>query len=234
MKIHVLALVLGVILTATSGAQTFMIDWVQPATVVGPADSSQIRREGTIRNLNGKAKGLLFSYDLQRLLLDHQAQLCITLCWALHREPDDPTERFEQELTSEGTLPIYVAISPYSMAGTSQISVTLFDAKDTTDKLSFTNTYVVDPTATVGDAKDVGIWVGPLPATESVIVRGDAVQTLLSMGLYDNNGNLIRSYSTSGASVATLPVSGLASGTYRLIMTMGNGTTVAAPVVIVH
>jgi hypothetical protein len=155
-------------------------------------------------------------------------------CWALFRGPgDDPYERMGQILEpSPGTLPIYVDVTPAGTEGTSTIQVTLFDKTDTSDKLSFSVTFIIDNTASVRDASEIGLTVGPLPASESITVRGDVLPTIDSIGLYDASGNIVRSYGVYASTAATLPLSGLASGTYRLIMTSADGTMSASPVVI--
>lgn len=233
MKTHVLALVFGLLLTATSGAQTFVIDWAKPDTVTGTPTGGQIKRDGTVRNLNATTKELYFRYNIENLALDHTAQLCMNLCWSLYTGVDYPYEREGQILeATTGTLPIYVDVAPNGNSGKSDVYVTLFSKADTTDKISFKTTFVADPTASVLDASELGLVVSPLPATESVNVQGDALTTVVSLGLYDATGNIVRSFGTSGSRAASLPLNGIASGTYRLLLTQSNGTISAAPVVI--
>jgi len=233
MKTHVLALVFGTLLTASAGAQTFVIDWAKPDTVTGTPTGGQIKRDGTVRNTNMASKELYFRYNIDGLALDHTAQLCMNLCWSLYTGIDYPYERAGQILeATTGTLPIYVDVAPNGNPGTSVVFVTLFDKADTNDKISFKTTFVSDISATLLDASQLGLAVGPLPATELVTVSGDALATVVSLGLYDATGNIVRSFGTSASSVVSLPLSGLASGTYRLLLTQGNGTISAAPVVI--
>lgn len=233
MKTHVLALIAGLFLSASAGAQTYMIDWLKGDPVTGTPDGGTVKRDGTIRNLNDTAKELYFSYDLNDVSLDHTAQLCMNLCWALYPGPgDDPYIREGQVLAVGGTLPIYVDLTPRGAEGTSIVRVTLFDKTNTNDKLSFAVTFKIAPSTSVRDASEIGLTVGPLPASESITVRGDVLPTINSIGLYDATGNIVRSYGVYTSTAATLPLSGLASGTYRLIMTSADGTMSASPVVI--
>lgn len=233
MKTHVLALVAGLLLSMSASAQTYTIDWLQGETISGTPGGGTVKREGTIRNLNNTAKELYFSYDLNGLSLDHTAQLCMNSCWSLYPGPgDDPYIRDGQVLSVGGTLPLYVDLTPHGTEGTSLVQVSLFDKTNTNDKLNFSVTFKIAPSTSVRDASEIGLSVGPLPATESVSVRGDVLPTITTIGLYDASGNIVRSYGVPTSTVATLPLSGLASGTYRLIMTSADGSMSASPVVI--
>ncbi|MCX6140973.1 MAG: T9SS type A sorting domain-containing protein [Candidatus Kapabacteria bacterium] len=235
MKTHVLTLALSLLLVGSVGAQTFTIDWTKPDTVKGLPTDFQLKREGSVRNLNMTGKELYFSYDISLLGLDHTAQLCMTMCWALYPGPgDNPYERIGQVLAPNGTLPIYVDIAPNGSIDNSVIKVSLFDKSDKAEVLNFTTTFVVSNTSSIRDAAEIGLTTGPLPASDVLVVRGDALHTISTLGLYDTSGNLVRSFGVSGSSVASLPLSGLATGAYRLIMTQTNGEMVSTPVVIAH
>lgn len=233
MKTHVLALILGVALACSAQAQTFSIDWAKPNPVKGTPDGGTAKREGTIRNLNETPKELYFSYDLKDLAIDHTAQLCMTLCWALFPGPgDDPFEREGQVLTANGTLPIYVDLTPHGSEGTSTIRVVLFDKNNQTERLSFDAVFEISPSSSVIDALAVGVSISPLPAADLVTLRGDAITSVTTLGLYDASGSLVRSFATPSSTVASLPTSGLANGTYRLVMRTAAGHVVGSPVVI--
>ena len=75
MKTHVLTLIAGLLISVTVGAQTFVIDWAVSDTIHGTPDGGVLKRDGTIRNLNGMAKELYFSYDLRDVSFEHSAQL---------------------------------------------------------------------------------------------------------------------------------------------------------------
>lgn len=233
MKTHVLALILGLALACSAQAQTFTIDWAKPNPIKGTPDGGTVKRDGTVRNLNDVPKELYFSYDLNDLFIDHTAQLCMTLCWALFPGPgDDPFEREGQILAANGTLPIYVDLTPRGAEGTSKVRVTLFDKTNQTERLNFDVVFEISPSSSVIDAQRVGVTVSPLPAADQLTLRGDAIAALTTLGLYDASGSLVRSFATPSSTVATLPTAGLANGTYRLVMRTAAGELVGAPVVI--
>lgn len=232
MKTHVLALMLGLALACSTQAQTFTIEWTKPNPIKGTPEGGTIKREGTIRNLSEVPKELYFSYDLKGLSFNHTAQLCILLCWQLYTGPDDPLEREGQVLAPNGTLPIYVDLTPNLTEGTSTVRVVLFDKTNQTERINFDVLFEISLSSTVVDAQTVGVSVSPLPAADHVILRGDAITTYTSLGLYDASGSLLRSYATPSSATATLPTSGLPSGTYRLVMRTATGELVGAPIVI--
>jgi hypothetical protein len=233
MKTHVLAFIL-VIASIGASAQTYYIDWKKPNPVVGKPSASSLKRDGTVHNSNGKPKELYFRYDLSGINEKHTAQLCMTLCWFLFPGEDDPYLRPGQILTETGTLPIYIDLSTNKTEANSTLKVTLFDKTDTTDALTFEAQFVVSESASIRDAEDLGVTVGPLPASDVVVVRGDELANATMVALYDASGNLVRSYAQPGSSSATLSLAGLASGTYRLVITLENGTMIGSPVSVVR
>lgn len=233
MKTQVLALILGIAFSVTAQSQTFTIDWAKPNPIKGTPDGGTIKRDGTVRNLNETPKELYFSYDLNDLSIDHTAQLCMTLCWALFPGPgDDPFEREGQILTANGTLPIYVDLTPRGTEGTSTVRIVMFDKTVEAERLSFDVVFEISPSSSVVDAQSIGVSVSPLPAVDQLTLRGDAITSLSTLGLYDASGSLVRSFATPSSTVTTLPTAGLASGTYRLVMRTASGDVVGAPVVI--
>jgi len=233
MKTQVLALILGIAFSVTAQSQTFTIDWAKPNPIKGTPDGGTVKRDGTVRNLNETPKELYFSYDLTDMSIDHTAQLCMNLCWALFPGPgDDPFEREGQILTANGTLPIYVDLSPRGAEGASTVRVVLFDKTVQAERLSFDVVFQISLSSSVVDAQTVGVTVSPLPAVDQLTLRGDAITSVSTLGLYDASGSLVRSFATPSSSIATLPTSGLANGTYRLVMRTASGDVVGAPVVI--
>jgi hypothetical protein len=233
MKTHVLAFIL-VLATAGASAQTFYIDWTKPNPITGKPSIASHKRDGTIRNSNGKAKELYFRYDLSGINEKHTAQLCMTLCWFLFPGEDDPYLRPGQNLTETGTLPIYIDLSTNASEGNSTLKVTLFDKTDTTDALNFEAQFVITENTTVRDAQELGVTVGPVPTTDVLSVRGEELVHATMIGLYDANGELVRSFGSPQSSSASLPLTGLAAGSYRLVMTLKNGSMVGSPVAIVR
>ena len=233
MKTHVLAFIL-VLASMSATAQTFFIDWTKPNPVAGKPSVASHKREGTIRNSNGKAKELYFRYDLSGINEKHTAQLCMTLCWFLFPGEDDPYLRPGQNLTATGTLPIYIDLTTNNAEGNSTLKVTLFDKTDTTDALNFEAQFVISENTSIREASAFGLSVGPIPAADALNLRGDELSRATMIGLYDANGELVRSFGNAITSAATLPITGLAAGSYRLILTLQNGTVVGSPVSIVR
>lgn len=233
MKTHVLAFILVLACVGASG-QTFFIDWTKPNPITGKPSVASHKREGTVRNSNGKAKELYFRYDLSGINEKHTAQLCMTLCWFLFPGEDDPYLRPGQNLTENGTLPIYIDLTTNNSEGNSTLKVTLFDKTDTTDALNFDVQFVISENTSIQDADQWGLTVGPVPSTDALTVRGEELVRATTIGLYDTNGQLVRSFGNANTSLATLPLSGLAGGSYRLVLTLQNGTVVGAPVSIVR
>lgn len=231
MKTHVLAFILVLACVGASG-QTFFIDWTKPNPITGKPSVASHKREGTVRNSNGKAKELYFRYDLSGINEKHTAQLCMTLCWFLFPGEDDPYLRPGQNLTENGTLPIYIDLTTNNSEGNSTLKVTLFDKTDTTDALNFDVQFVISENTSIQDANQWGLTVGPVPSTDALTVRGEELARATTIGLYDTNGQLVRSFGNANTSLTTLPLSGLAGGSYRLVLTLQNGTVVGAPVTI--
>ena len=233
MKTHVLAFIL-VLAAAGASAQTYYIDWKKPNPIVGKPSTSSLKREGTVHNSNGKPKELYFRYDLSGINEKHTAQLCMTLCWFLFPGEDDPYLRPGQNLTENGTLPIYIDLTTNKTEATSTLKVTLFDKTDTTDALSFEAQFVVSENTSIRDAAELGFRVGPVPSSDVLYVHGEELARATTIGLFDINGELVRSFGNATASATTLPLTGLAAGSYRLVLTLQNGTVVGAPVSVVR
>lgn len=231
MKTHVVALMLVCAATVAFG-QTFYIDWNQPNPITGPPTKTTMKRDGYVRNSTASTKELYFRYNLDEVNTYHTAQLCMSLCWLLYRGEDYPFEREGQILTAGASLPIYVDLTPNGTEATSTIKVTLFDKTDTTDKLSFEATFVVSKQTSVGDIADVGITAGPLPSADVLSLRGAALERVAQVGLYDMTGSLVRSYGVPSSSSVSYPLTGLSAGTYRLILTLLDGTQSGTPVVV--
>ncbi len=232
MKTHLLTLLVAVATVVPALGQSFVIDWAKPNPIHGTPTGGTVKRDGTIRNLTETQRELYFTYDLSGLSLDHTAQLCMNLCWSLMPGPDDPFIREGQILPPNGTLAIYVDLTPRNSEGTSVIAVSLFDGNNMTDKIDFVVEFEISPTASVADAASRGVTVGPLPTSQSLSVRGNVLTSVRSMGLYDVSGTLVRSFGTGTGTSTTLPLAGVAAGTYRLVFVDAAGSLFASPVVV--
>jgi len=231
MKTHVVALML--VLAATVGmGQTFFIDWSKPNPITGPPTLSTMKRDGLVKNSTAGTKELYFRYNLDEVNTAHTAQLCMSLCWLLYRGEDFPFDREGQILTAGTALPIYVDLTPNGVEAKSTIKVTLFDKTDTTDKLDFDVQFIVSKESSVRDIADIGITAGPLPSSDVVTLRGAALERTSRVGLYDMTGALIRSYGVPQGSAVSYPLTGLSAGTYRLILTLQDGSQSGTAVVV--
>ncbi|MBU3679967.1 MAG: T9SS type A sorting domain-containing protein [Candidatus Kapabacteria bacterium] len=221
MKTHVVALML-VLATVGAGAQSFFIDWSKPNPVKGLPIDATLKRDGKVKNNTAVTKELYFRYNLDKLNPEHRAQLCMSLCWLLYPGEDNPYDREGQILTPGGELPIYIDLTTNGKEGTSTISVTLFEKKDTTDKLDFDVQFVVSSGTSVRDLTESGIRMYPNPANGHVVVDGAALNSVISVGLYDLQGNLVRSFSAPTSDKVTYTTDGLTAGAYRLMLRTRN------------
>lgn len=231
MKTHVVALML-VLASAMASAQTYYIDWAKPNPVTGTPSVGTLKRDGVIRNSTQTTKELYFRYNIDEVDFNHRAQLCMSLCWTLFPGEDNPFDREGQVLTATGSIPIYIDLITGGNEGNSTIKVTLFDKTDANDKLDFDVQFVVSNNASVRTLEDAGITTGPIPTTESLQLKGASLIHVVRVGLYDLSGSLLRSYGPPTADHVTYPLDGLSSGSYRLMLTMANGSSFGTPVVI--
>jgi hypothetical protein len=73
-----------------------------------------------------------------------------------------------------------------------------------------------------------------MPTSDVLSVQGANLTNTTSIGLYDTNGNLVRSFGNPQSQATTLPLAGLATGQYRLVMSLQNGTMVGSPVTVIR
>ncbi len=231
MKTHVVALML-VLASAGAAAQSFYIDWSKPNPVTGPPSIASLKRDGEVKNSTAATKELYFRYNLDKLDAEHRAQLCMSLCWLLFPGEDNPYDREGQILTPGGVLPIYVDLTTNGKEGESTISVTLFDKKDTTDKLDFDIRFVVSNQSSVRDVKEAGISMYPNPANDYVVIEGSPLANITSVGLYDAQGNLVRSFPVPTSDKATFTTEGLNAGYYRMMLRLRNQELVGGALII--
>jgi len=210
-------------------AQTFHIEWKGPETIVGDGTKT-LKREGTVVNDAATEKRLRIKYNINNVSLDHFGQICLTQCFAMLPGDEDYPGREDQILPASGTAALYVDMDPGGNLGTSSVAVDLYDkANPTTERVSFTVTFVFDPTASVSDAAEYGFRVGPVPSTDQVTVRGDGSMMMQGANLYAADGTLLRTYGASG-STQSFDLGGLPSGSYHLMLTMSNGSVLHAPI----
>jgi hypothetical protein len=231
MKTHVVALML-VLASFAAGAQSFYIDWSKPNPVRGLPIDATLKRDGKVKNNTAVTKELYFRYNLDKLNPEHRAQLCMSLCWLLYPGEDNPYDREGQILTAGSELPIYVDLTTNGKEGESTISVSLFDKKDTTDKLDFDIQFVVSNETSVRDLTESGIRMYPTPAKGHVVVDGAALNSVTSVGLYDSQGNLVRSYPAPTSEQATFTTEGLSTGYYRMMLRLRNQEFVGGALII--
>lgn len=231
MKTHVVALML-VLASVAAGAQSFFINWSKPNPVKGLPSVASLKREGQVQGNSPGTKELYFRYNLEKLNPEHGAQLCMSLCWLLYPGEDNPYDREGQVLMPGGMLPIYVDLTTNGKEGASTISVTLFDKTDTTDKLDFDVQFVVTSETSVRDLAESGLSMYPNPAREYVVLQGARLSEVSSAGLYDSQGNLVRSYPAPTAEKATYTTDGLSAGYYRMVLRLRNQELVGSALII--
>ena len=220
-------LLFALVLTAASlavHAQTFHIEWKNAETVVGDGTKT-LKREGTVVNDAATEKRLRIRYDISNVSLDHFGQICLTQCFAMLPGDEDYPGREDQVLPASGSAALYVDMDPGGNLGTSSVAVDLYDKNaPTTEIVSFTVTFVFDPTQSVVEAADRGFSVGPVPATDQVTVRGNGTEFVKGANLYAADGTLLRTYGGGSGDAATYSLSGLPAGPYHLILHTMSGS----------
>jgi hypothetical protein len=72
----------------------------------------------------------------------------------------------------------------------------------------------------------------PTPAKGHVVVDGAALNSVTSVGLYDSQGNLVRSYPAPTSEQATFTTEGLSTGYYRMMLRLRNQEFVGGALII--
>ncbi len=223
-------LILG---SGIAGAQaTYTIDWNYPDTLHAEVGQAVLKRTGTVRNLNDQAKEILFRFNIDKVIEGHSVGFCFgDLCYFQWPGVDDPYERDPQHLPGNGTLPVYSLCNILNKTqGTSVVWYEMFDKNNPNDTLPFTITYIVGEPTSVRDAKELGITVSPIPATDRLTVSSTA--STRGADVYSSAGVLLRSYIAQPGATLSLDVQDLATGSYHLVLTQSDGTVVQAPFVI--
>lgn len=210
------------------GQATYTIDWQYPDTLHASQSESYLKRVGVLRNLNSTAKQILFRYNIEQVAPGHTVAFCFgDLCYFQFPGADDPYERDPQDLAPNGTLPVYSLCNNTNVEASSTVWYEMFDKTDTTDALPFTITYIFGNPASVTDARELGISLYPVPATNQVRVSGTG--DVMGVNLYNSTGILVRTYVASFDAELTLDVSDMPNGAYHLVLSLRGGRTVQAP-----
>ena len=229
--VALLALFMGV----SASAQTFQIDWDDDLVIEGSENDDDLKVYGTIRNLDADQKRLLFTYDLTDAVTGHNPALCFSdNCFFLFPGEDEPELRNTQKLAPSGDMRIYAYVIPLGVKGVSTINYCVYDSSDVNDKICFTIVYAAGVSTSVPDASTLGLSVGPMPAVDMITVRGDVSEQITGANIYSFDGNLVRSFGVAAGQLHTFSVSGLATGSYHLMLTTGSGQVVRAPVTVVR
>jgi hypothetical protein len=220
----------------TLSAQTFHIEWNGGSNIIfGSENDAVVKLEGFIVNDNSTPKAFYFTYDLNETDVNHYVSLCFKggtgdQCFFLFRDEDDPTLRPLQTVTGNGRLGIYCDLNPLGVMATSKVLFELYDPEQASERLPFSITFYVG-TTDVPEATEAGFRVGPNPATDIVNVVAAEGMAVEGANLYTADGTLVRTYGVQ-PSANTFSLSGLASGTYHLILNVAGGSTSRTSVVI--
>lgn len=214
-------------------AQTFTIAWDKQSPVHGTTMDGTIKQNGTLVSQDIGNKEIFFRYSIDKLFAGHDGAFCFgDNCFFLFEGVDDPRERPGQNLQGFGTLPIYSFINVNGVAGSTTLDFTLFDGNNEADSLAFSVTYIVELAASVPLASNVGIALGPNPATNSLSINGNALTTVKGYNLYSSDGGLVRTFISAPASSQQFNVGDVTPGRYFLLLTNTDGSVMQLPVVI--
>jgi hypothetical protein len=235
MKTQLLALaMLAFFFSASASAQSFKIDWDHAPLVKGSVNDV-LELEGTLTNLDDKAKLLLFSFNIDDLVDAQTASLCFEFnCFFLWPGEDNPTDRPTQRLDGNGTMRLFASCIPNGVAGTSTIRYNIFDSANVEDSQDVAIVYIAGEVSSVVDASTLGFSVGPTPATDVMTVRGDEANQIIGANIFSFDGTLVRTYSVSAGPSHTFSVNGLSAGSYHLILSTSDGQMVRSAVTVLR
>ena len=217
-----------------ASAQSFRIDWNTGFDVVGLPFDDDITLKGTMVNENNVQKEFLFTYNIDGLYEGHSAALCFgDQCFFLFEGEDDPTLRQKQILTPNGTLALYAYLYPFGVTGTSSVSYRIYDPTQSGEEVSFTVNYYAG-TTDVPEAAELGFSIGPNPTSDVVTVQPAEGMILKGANLYSADGSLVRTFGVFEQGLNTFSMSGLASGTYHLLLNLADGSMVRSTIVVQH
>ncbi len=229
------AVVVMVMPIALQAQSALVVDWDHGNQTTGSETESVIVLHGILRNTGSTPVNVLFRYNLDAINPNHFGAFCFgTQCYPLFPGEDNPEERAPQYVAPNGgEQDIEAWIQPQGNKGTSTIFYKVYDRVDTTIAVSFSVTYYVGVTS-VQEATELGISVYPTPAADNITIHSNTAPLVTALNLYAADGTLRRSYGVSGQEVNTLDVSGLASGTYHLMLTLANGAVTRYPISVVR
>ena len=217
--------------------QGMYIDWDEATWVEGSEMEDALKINGTLHNADDYAKRLQFTYEMDEIAEGHSASLCFGLnCFFLFEgDGDKPELRNAQDLPASGTERLLADVLPFGIQGQSNVKYCIFDSANVEDRTCFVLNYAagVDIVSVV-EAQEIGLSVGPNPATDRITVRGDQAVNIEGANLYSVDGNIVRTYAFAPSETQTFTLNGIAPGTYQLLLTMGEGRTVRASVVVVR
>lgn len=242
MKTRLLTLLLAVLtVSASLAAQDtdagMYIDWDHGNAVQGMESSDALKIDGTLHNEDDYAKRLLFTYEMGEIFEGHSASICFAdNCFFLFDgDGDKPLVRDAQNLAAMGSTRLFCDALPFGIKGQTVVKYCIFDSVDIERQLCFDLTYAAGvPLVSVQEASEIGLSVGPNPATDHVTVRGDQAVNIEGASLYSINGTIVRSYAVAGSETQTFTTNGLAPGIYQLLLSMGDGRTVRASISVIR
>lgn len=212
------------------------IDWDNGSSIQGMETSDALKIDGTLHNEDSYAKRLLFTYKMDGIFEGHSASICFAdNCFFLFDgDGDTPLVRDAQNLSANGTTRIFCDALPFGIKGLTEIRYCIFDSVDIERQLCVDLTYAAGVPLSVSEASDIGLTVGPNPASDHVTIRGDQTVNISGASLYSLDGSIVRTYAVSASESQTFTLSGIAPGVYQLLLSMGEGRTVRASLSVVR
>lgn len=236
MKNQTLALAAALMLAfgVDASAQSLKLDSQDPQPVKATPGGGTATTHAQLRNVGSGTVPVNFRADLSRVVDGHNVSICFgDLCYFVFPD-DNPADRDGFDVLPDGTTDLKAQLSPGGIEGTSTITYTLFNNGNPGDSLQYTVTFVIGNATSVREIGEAsGVRVGPNPATGIVTIQGDIISTVIGVDIYDAQGSIVRSVMPSRTSTLTLPVNGLAAGSYQVILTTDKDVF-RAPITVVH
>lgn len=237
MKTRVLALALCAIFGAMSAAaQAWRFEWIDQPQKTASKDILVVDHYARLTNVSSKDIVVKFYYYNSEKIDGHGCNICFgDLCYNLFDGPDDPDIRIPTTLVAGETSEIKTQLitctewDPETQKcpgkeGTSTVGFRIYDSENPADSVRFDITFVIGDISSVRDlSESMTVAVGPNPASDVVTLSAQELANVVGVDIYSNTGTILRSVGHNGTAMITVPVDGLASGSYHVVLTFANG-----------